>query len=63
LIVEEFKEFLEAEGMLFRNSASLHEDAMKELSDLIYVCYNMQRIWDGIFLKLSVEYLQVICQD
>ena len=39
LIVEEFKEFLEAEGMLFRNSASLHEDAMKELSDLVYVCY------------------------
>ena len=39
LIVEEFKEFLEAEGMLFRNSAALHEDAMKELSDLVYVCY------------------------
>ena len=39
LIVEEFKEFLEAEGMLFRNNKSLHEDAMKELSDLVYVCY------------------------
>ena len=39
LIVEEFKEFLEAEGMLFRNSSSLHEDAIKELSDLVYVCY------------------------
>ena len=39
LIVEEFKEFLEAEGMLFRNSQSLHEDAIKELSDLVYVCY------------------------
>jgi predicted HAD superfamily Cof-like phosphohydrolase len=39
LIVEEFKEFLEAEGMLFRNSAALHEDAIKELSDLVYVCY------------------------
>ena len=39
LIVEEFKEFLEAEGMLFRNSKSLHEDAIKELSDLVYVCY------------------------
>ena len=48
LIVEEFKEFLEAEGMLFRNSSSLHEDALKELSDLVYVCYqyaaNME--WD-----------------
>ena len=39
LIVEEFKEFLEAEGMLFRNSPHLHEDAIKELSDLVYVCY------------------------
>ena len=39
LIVEEFKEFLEAERMLFRNSKPLHEDAIKELSDLVYVCY------------------------
>ena len=39
LILEEFKEFLEAEGMLFRQSLSLHEDALKELSDLVYVCY------------------------
>jgi len=39
LIIEEFKEFLEAEGMLFRQSLQLHEDAIKELSDLVYVCY------------------------
>ena len=39
LIVEEFKEFIEAEGMLFRNSKPLHEEAIKELSDLVYVCY------------------------
>ncbi len=39
LIVEEFKEFLEAEGMLFRESDQLHEDALKELADLVYVCY------------------------
>ena len=39
LIVEEFKEFLEAESMLFRQSLSLHEDALKELADLVYVCY------------------------
>tara|TARA_B100001250_G_scaffold322998_1_gene286318 strand:+ start:293 stop:586 length:294 start_codon:yes stop_codon:yes gene_type:complete len=48
LIVEEFKEFLAAEGMLFRYSHSLHADALKELSDLVYVCYqyaaNME--WD-----------------
>ena len=39
LIVEEFKEFLEAEGMLFRDSLVLHEESIKELSDLVYVCY------------------------
>jgi len=39
LIVEEFKEFLEAENMLFRNSADYHSDALKELADLVYVCY------------------------
>ena len=39
LIVEEFKEFLEAENMLFRNSVDYHTDALKELADLVYVCY------------------------
>ena len=39
LIVEEFKEFLEAEGMLFRNNKALRSECLKELSDLVYVCY------------------------
>ena len=39
LIVEEFKEFIEAEGHLFRESDKLHEEALKELADLVYVCY------------------------
>ena len=39
LIVEEFKEFLEAEDMLFRNNLEYTADALKELSDLVYVCY------------------------
>ena len=39
LIVEEFKEFLEAEGSLFRNSPSIRSEALKELADLVYVCY------------------------
>jgi predicted HAD superfamily Cof-like phosphohydrolase len=38
LIVEEFKEFLEAES-LFRDSPTLKADALKELADLVYVCY------------------------
>ena len=39
LIVEEFKEFLEAEGMLFRNNDQFPAEALKELADLVYVCY------------------------
>ena len=39
LIVEEFKEFLEAEGFLFKHGYNAQADALKELADLIYVCY------------------------
>ena len=39
LIVEEFKEFLEAEGLLFRKNSTIESEALKELADLVYVCY------------------------
>ena len=39
LITEEFKEFLEADGMLFRDSPKYPADWLKELADLVYVCY------------------------
>ena len=39
LIVEEFKEFLEAEGMLFRDNPIFPAEALKELADLVYVAY------------------------
>ena len=39
LIVEEFKEFLEAEGMLFRHGRNVKEECLKALADLVYVCY------------------------
>ena len=39
LIVEEFKEFLEADGMLFRHGYNAQTEALKELADLVYVCY------------------------
>ena len=39
LIVEEFKEFLQAEGMLFMHGRNHQADALKELADLVYVCY------------------------
>ena len=39
IIIEEFKEFLEAEELMFRNNRNLHADCLKELGDLVYVCY------------------------
>lgn len=39
LIVEEFKEFLEAEDQLYRDHPQYKQDALKELADLVYVCY------------------------
>ena len=39
LIVEEFKEVLEAEGQLWRDNIKTHEEMLKELADLVYVCY------------------------
>ena len=53
LIVEEFKEFLEAEGMLFRENIVFESEALKELADLVYVCYqyaeNMGWFLDEVF--------------
>ena len=39
LIVEEFKEFLESDGFLFRHGQNVQEECLKELADLVYVCY------------------------
>ena len=39
LIVEEFKEFIQAEPQLYRENKELHAEVLKELADLTYVCY------------------------
>ena len=39
LIVEEFKEFLEADGFMFKHGQNVQEECLKELADLVYVCY------------------------
>ena len=39
LILEEFKEFLEAEGELWHRNPTYPSEALKELADLVYVCY------------------------
>ena len=39
LITEEFKELLQADGMLFRTGSEPKANCLKELADLVYVCY------------------------
>ena len=39
LIVEEFKEFLDADGDLWHVGSPPKENCLKELADLVYVCY------------------------
>ena len=39
LIVEEFKEFLDAENQLIMGLTINSADCLKELADLVYVCY------------------------
>ena len=39
LIVEEFKEFLDAENQLLMGFTINATDCLKELADLVYVCY------------------------
>jgi len=39
LIVEEFKEFLDAENQLLKDFKINSADCLKELADLVYVCY------------------------
>ena len=67
LIVEEFKEFLEAEGMLFRNNAGFHEEALKELSDLVYVCYqyaeNMGWLLDEALDRVHLSNMSKLDED
>ena len=38
-MIEEFKEFLEAEDHLYRDNPTVTVEALKELADLVYVCY------------------------
>tara|TARA_R100001594_G_scaffold117084_1_gene152265 strand:+ start:1167 stop:1571 length:405 start_codon:yes stop_codon:yes gene_type:complete len=48
LITEEYKEFLEAHDDLWKNNPTITAACLKELADLVYVCYqyaaNME--WD-----------------
>ncbi len=39
LIVEEFKEFLDADGDLWHKNPQYYEHCLKEVADIVYVCY------------------------
>ena len=67
LIVEEFKEFLEAEGMLFMHGRNHQEHALKELADLVYVCYqyaeNMGWFIDEALNRVHLSNLSKLDED
>ena len=67
LIVEEFKEFLEAEGMLFRDNPQFPSEALKELADLVYVCYqyaeNMGWFLDEALDRVHVSNMSKLGKD
>ena len=67
LIVEEFKEFLEAEGFLFMHGQNHQEDALKELADLVYVCYqyaeNMGWFLDEALNRVHISNMSKLGED
>ena len=67
LIVEEFKEFLEAEGMLFMHGRNHQEHALKELADLVYVCYqyaeNMGWFLDEALNRVHLSNMSKLGED
>ena len=67
LIVEEFKEFLEAEGELWHNHPDYPSVALKELADLVYVCYqyaeNMGWYLDEALDRVHVSNMSKLGKD
>ena len=67
IIIEEFKEFLQAEGMLFMHGRNHQEDALKELADLVYVCYqyaeNMNWFLDEALHRVHKSNLSKLGED
>ena len=67
LIVEEFKEFLQAEGMLFMHGKNVQEECLKELADLVYVCYqyaeNMNWFLDEALNRVHLSNMSKLGED
>ena len=67
LVVEEFKEFLEAEGFLFRHGQNIQTECLKELADLVYVCYqyaeNMGWFLDEALNRVHLSNMSKLDED
>ena len=67
LIVEEFKEFLEAEAHLYRDNPTVTAEALKELADLVYVCYqyaeNMNWFLDEALNRVHISNMSKLDED
>ena len=67
LIVEEFKEFLEADGFLFRHGNNAQRECLKELADLVYVCYqyaeNMRWDLDEALYRVHVSNMSKLDEE
>ena len=67
LIIEEFKEFLEGDGFLFMHGANPQAQCLKELSDLVYVCYqyaeNMGWFLDEALNRVHLSNLSKLDED
>ena len=75
LITEEFKEFLDAEAMLYRSNLQFPQECLKELADLVYVCYQyaanmgwdldgaMDRVHKSNMSKLDENGIPILRED
>ena len=67
LIVEEFKEFLEADGFLFKHGNNVQQECLKELADLVYVCYqyaeNMGWFLDEALNRVHLSNMSKLDED
>ena len=67
LVIEEFKEFLEAEDQLYRDNPTVQSEALKELADLVYVCYqyaeNMGWLLDEAMNRVNESNMSKLGED
>ena len=67
LIVEEFKELLDADAQLYRDNPTVIAEALKELADLVYVCYqyaeNMGWLLDEALNRVHLSNMSKLGED